>query len=98
MGLECSVDAVIFTTPFNDTIDEFRYRYNGVHFNTDKAVFYKLYLAGTIEEKELNKEKNSPMHEIVKMIINKIFSLLMIVSLKIISIFVNVIKNKKLGL
>lgn len=65
-GLECSVDAVIFTTPFNDTIDEFRYRYNGIHFNTDKAVFYKLYLAGTIEEKELNKEKNSPMHEIVK--------------------------------
>jgi len=65
-GLECSVDAVIFTTPFNDTIDEFRYRYNGVHFNTDKAVFYKLYLAGTIEEKELNKEKNSSMHEIVK--------------------------------
>ena len=65
-ALETSVDAVIFTTPFNDTIEEFIYRFNGISFNEDSAKIYKLYMVGTLEEKELEKEKQSVLHSIVK--------------------------------
>lgn len=65
-ALETNVDAVIFTTPFNDTIEEFIYRFNGISFNGDSAKIYKLYMVGTLEEKELEKEKQSVLHSIVK--------------------------------
>ena len=50
----------------NDTIEEFIYRFNGISFNGDSAKIYKLYMVGTLEEKELEKEKQSVLHSIVK--------------------------------
>lgn len=64
-SLETSVDAIIFTSPFNDSINEFRYRFNAIKYNNNKCEVYKLYMDETIEEKELSKEKESETHKII---------------------------------
>ena len=50
---------------FNDSIDEFRYRFNAIKYNNNKCEVYKLYMDETIEEKELSKEKESETHKII---------------------------------
>ena len=55
--LKCSVDAVIFTSGLYASVDEFRYRFKDVKFNTDVHPYYKLYLRSTVEERNINDEK-----------------------------------------
>ena len=64
--LETSVDEWIITSPLCDTIDELIYRYNGINCNQSKLKVHKLYIAGTIEEASLKKEKLSANHEVIQ--------------------------------
>lgn len=63
--LETSVDEWILTSPLCDTIDELIYRYNNVNCSQSKLKVHKLYIAGTIEEANLKKEKASANHEVI---------------------------------
>lgn len=65
-SLETSVDEWIITSPLCDTINELIYRYNNVTCNQSKLKVHKLYMAGTIEEASLKKEKLSVNHEVIQ--------------------------------
>lgn len=65
-SLETSVDEWILTSSLCDTIDELIYRYNNVNCSQSKLKVYKLYIAGTIEEASLKKEKLSVNHEVIQ--------------------------------
>lgn len=65
-SLETSVDEWILTSPLCDTIDELIYRYNNVNCSQSKLKVHKLYIAGTIEEASLKKEKLSVNHEVIQ--------------------------------
>ena len=65
-SLETSVDEWIITSPLCDTITELIYRYNNVACNQSKLRVHKLYMAGTIEEASLKKEKLSANHEVIE--------------------------------
>lgn len=65
-SLETSVDEWILTSPLYDTIDELIYRYNNVNCSQSKLKVHKLYIAGTIEEASLKKEKLSANHEVIQ--------------------------------
>ena len=65
-SLETSVDEWIITSPLCDIITELIYRYNNVTCNQSKLKVYKLYMAGTIEEDSLKKEKLSTNHEVIE--------------------------------
>lgn len=65
-SLETSVDEWILTSPLCDTIDELIYRYNNVNCSQSKLKVHKLYIAGTIEEASLKKEKLSANHEVIQ--------------------------------
>lgn len=65
-SLETSVDEWIITSPLCDTITELIYRYNNVTCNQSKLRVHKLYMAGTIEEASLKKEKLSANHEVIE--------------------------------
>lgn len=65
-SLETSVDEWIITSPLCDTIDELIYRYNNVNCSQSKLKVHKLYIAGTIEEASLKKEKVSVNHEVIQ--------------------------------
>lgn len=65
-SLETSVDEWIITSPLCDTINELIYRYNNVTCNQSKLKVHKLYMAGTIEEASLKKEKLSTNHEVIE--------------------------------
>lgn len=65
-SLETSVDEWILTSPLCDTIDELIYRYNNVNCSQSKLKVHKLYIAGTIEEASLKKEKLSAKHEVIQ--------------------------------
>lgn len=65
-SLETSVDEWIITSPLCDTINELIYRYNNVTCNQSKLKVHKLYMAGTIEEASLKKEKLSANHEVIE--------------------------------
>jgi hypothetical protein len=65
-SLETSIDEWILTSPLYDTIDELIYRYNNVNCSQSKLKVYKLYMAGTIEEASLKKEKLSVNHEVIQ--------------------------------
>lgn len=64
-SLKCVIDLLIITSPFCDTIQEIKYRLNGVQFNCLPNRIIKLYCKGTVEEKQLNKETPSEFHKIV---------------------------------
>lgn len=65
-SLETSIDEWILTSPLCDTIDELIYRYNNVNCSQSKLKVHKLYIAGTIEEASLKKEKLSVNHEVIQ--------------------------------
>nr|WP_302686063.1 hypothetical protein [uncultured Romboutsia sp.] len=65
-SLETSVDEWILTSPLCDTINELIYRYNNVNCSQSKLKVHKLYIAGTIEEASLKKEKLSANHEVIQ--------------------------------
>lgn len=65
-SLETSVDEWIITSSLCDTINELIYRYNNVTCNQSKLKVHKLYMAGTIEEASLKKEKLSANHEVIE--------------------------------
>ena len=65
-SLKTSVDEWIITSPLCDIITELIYRYNNVTCNQSKLKVYKLYMAGTIEEASLKKEKLSTNHEVIE--------------------------------
>jgi uncharacterized membrane protein len=46
--------------------DELIYRYNNVNCSQSKLKVHKLYIAGTIEEASLKKEKLSANHEVIQ--------------------------------
>lgn len=64
-SLECTLDAVIFVNGLHSNIDEFRYRYKNIKWSTDKDIFYKLFLIGTNEEKEIINSKVKSPREII---------------------------------
>lgn len=63
--LKCTVDAVIFTSGLNASVDEFRYRYKDINYSKVPNVFYKIYINGTIEEKSITDEKVKYKREII---------------------------------
>lgn len=63
--LEIAVDIVIFTTPFIDDIIAFKTRFSNVHFNAAPTILYKIYCIGTIEQKHLLKQKETPLITVI---------------------------------
>ena len=64
--LNCEIDLVIITSSLCETFESYRYRLNYVAFTSNPIVFYQLYCMNTIEEKELEKQKPTINHIIVK--------------------------------
>ena len=52
-------DAIIITSPLCNNVDEIKYRFNGIKFNTTPNIIYRIFLQNTIEEKELLNQKPS---------------------------------------
>lgn len=51
--LKTTCDAWIITSPLCDYVEELKYRFNNIAFNSTPNIIYRLFLQGTIEEKEL---------------------------------------------
>lgn len=62
--LECTADVVIFTSALYADWKEFKYRYNKLKFVTNPILIYKLYYAGTIEEREVLSSKETDTYKI----------------------------------
>lgn len=62
--LECTADVVIFTSALYANWKEFKYRYNKLKFVTNPILIYKLYYAGTIEEREVLNSKETDTYKI----------------------------------
>lgn len=57
--LKIAVDLVIITSPICDNVDELKYRFRGVIFNTIPNIIYKVYMSDTIEETKMLSQKIS---------------------------------------
>lgn len=57
--LKIAVDLVIITSPICDNVDELKYRFRGVIFNTIPNIIYKVYMSNTIEESKMLSQKIS---------------------------------------
>lgn len=64
-SLKIDVGVIIFTSPLCDLIDEFRYKFSDINYNTNPLKVYKVFLKDTIEEKALLREKESSYHKII---------------------------------
>lgn len=64
--LNCEIDLVIITSSLCETFESYKYRLNYVDFTGNPIVFYQLYCLNTIEEKQLENQKPTINHTIVK--------------------------------
>lgn len=63
--LEIAVDVVIYTSAFIDDIMALKTRFTNVTFNGVPTKLYKVYCKGTIENKHLLNQKESPLIEVI---------------------------------
>jgi len=63
--LEIAVDLVIFSSPFVDEIISFKTRFANIVFNSVPTITYKVYCIGTIENKQLTKQKESRLITVI---------------------------------
>lgn len=64
--LNCEIDLVIITSSLCESFESYRYRLNYVAFTSNPIIFYQIYCLNTIEEKEIEKQKPTLNHTIVK--------------------------------
>lgn len=64
--LNCDIDLVIITSSLCESFESYKYRLNYVTFTSNPIIFYQLYCLNTIEEKEIEKQKPTINHTIVK--------------------------------
>lgn len=60
------VDLVIFTSPLCYSIRDIKYRLPNLSFSTEPNIIYKIYVAGTLEEKKMLEMKGGQNYEVVK--------------------------------
>ena len=64
--LKTAIDLIIFTTPYCNEIIDFKARFTDIDFKTVPNTIYKLYCIGTIEEKHLTKQLETPMIKVIQ--------------------------------
>ena len=63
--LKIAIDIVIFTTPLCDNIFELRGRFTNITFNNVPTTIYYVYCNNTIEQVNINKQKESSIYKII---------------------------------
>lgn len=64
--LNAEIDLVIITSSLCESFESYKYRLNYVAFTSNPIIVYQIYCLNTIEEKELEKQKPTINHTIIK--------------------------------